>query len=593
MNSDFRKIYNYCSITKPVIEKYEDLSWKVMEIGSDWEKEKMLIGAKGTDDIPQDTEGEEGEDVTWQPENGNSVESNGVKKSTDPPRNYLGVLPFAVIVFYNVSGGPFGIEPTVRAAGPLYSIIGFIFFILVWSVPEALVTAELGATYPHASGGVAWVEEAFGRKASGVMGYISWISGATDNAIYPALFLSYLRQILSAKNADDGGDDAGRTAEDVIFLIVCSTILTCINYFGLEIVGNMSIIIAIISMSPFVIMCAVGIFKIQPHRWLVPSSPDAGIYQFDDDAAGEGDSIPPGLFVLPNLLNIVWRPFLNNLFWNVNSFDAGANLSKEVRDLKTVYADGMKLSILFVAVSYILPLLVATGAAETKQEDWVSGYLATVAIEIVGPWLGGWMVVAAGISNISLFMAELSADSYQIMGMAERGLVPKIFTHRSRFGTPTYGILLCWLVIVFMSFSNFNELIQMMNFNYTLSLFMEYAAFIKLRMRDDKRSQPYRIPLNTFGCILFITPAIVSMLVILLASSYKTFVYCVGFLMLGAIGYWFQTLCRHKNWIEYVECEEGIDYGHTPNDLDFTSVEQREDDEDADIQLHDERPQIV
>lgn len=75
-----------------------------MEIGSDWEKEKMLIGAKGTDDIPQDTEGEEGEDVTWQPENGNSVESNGVKKSTDPPRNYLGVLPFAVIVFYNVSG---------------------------------------------------------------------------------------------------------------------------------------------------------------------------------------------------------------------------------------------------------------------------------------------------------------------------------------------------------------------------------------------------------------------------------------------------------------------------------------------------------
>lgn len=42
-----------------------------------------------------------------------------------------------------------------------------------------------------------------------------------------------------------------------------------------------------------------------------------------------------------------------------------------------------------------------------------------------------------------------------------------------------------------------------------------------------------------------------------------------------------------------MECEEGIDYGHTPNDLDFTSVEQREDDEDADIQLHDERPQIV
>ena len=67
-----------------------------------------------------------------------------------------------MIVFYNVSGGPFGIEESVRSAGFLVSILEFLLMPLVWSVPEALVTAKLGSAYPEASGGVAWVEEAFG-----------------------------------------------------------------------------------------------------------------------------------------------------------------------------------------------------------------------------------------------------------------------------------------------------------------------------------------------------------------------------------------------------------------------------------------------
>ena len=52
---------------------------------------------------------------------------------------------------------------------------------LVWAVPEALVTAELGAAFQDPSAGVAWVEEAFGGSVGGLCGYLGWISGATDN----------------------------------------------------------------------------------------------------------------------------------------------------------------------------------------------------------------------------------------------------------------------------------------------------------------------------------------------------------------------------------------------------------------------------
>jgi len=51
------------------------------------------------------------------------------------------------------------------------------------------MTAELGAAFPEASGGVAWVEEAFGSNLAWITGWLGYIAGVTDNAIYPVLFL--------------------------------------------------------------------------------------------------------------------------------------------------------------------------------------------------------------------------------------------------------------------------------------------------------------------------------------------------------------------------------------------------------------------
>ena len=93
----------------------------------------------------------------------------------------LGVIPLAVLVFYNVSGGPFGVETTVRAGGNFYALLGFLVMPFCWSLQEALLTAELGSTFVEASGGVAWVEEAFGPGAGWIAGYLGWIAGATDS----------------------------------------------------------------------------------------------------------------------------------------------------------------------------------------------------------------------------------------------------------------------------------------------------------------------------------------------------------------------------------------------------------------------------
>lgn len=80
-----------------------------------------------------------------------------------PSRPRLSVLPLIALIFYDVSGGPFGVEDSVRAGGgPLLALLGFIVLPIFWSLPEALITAELAASFPENGGYVIWISSAFG-----------------------------------------------------------------------------------------------------------------------------------------------------------------------------------------------------------------------------------------------------------------------------------------------------------------------------------------------------------------------------------------------------------------------------------------------
>jgi amino acid transporter len=112
--------------------------------------------------------------------------------------------------------------------------------------------------------------------------------------------------------------------------------------------------------------------------------------------------------------------------------------------------------------------------------------------QVAGNWLAWWVVLAAAASQIGQFQAEMSSDSYQLQGMAERGFLPKCLARRSKHGTPTVGILLSSLGVVCLGFFSFVDIVEMLNAVYCLAELLEFAAFVWLRVTAPALPRPYK-----------------------------------------------------------------------------------------------------
>ena len=100
-------------------------------------------------------------------------------------RRELGLVPLAAVVFFNVSGGPYGIEDMVPSFGPGLTLALLLLTPLVWSLPVSLVMAELASAMPDEGGYVTWVRRAFGGFWSFQVGWWSWVDSFVDIAVYP------------------------------------------------------------------------------------------------------------------------------------------------------------------------------------------------------------------------------------------------------------------------------------------------------------------------------------------------------------------------------------------------------------------------
>lgn len=430
----------------------------------------------------------------------------------------VSIIPLVFLIFYEVSGGPFGVEDSVQAAGPLLALMGFVVFPFIWSVPEALVTAELGTMFPENGGYVVWVSSALGPYWGFQQGWMKWLSGVIDNALYPVLFLDYLKSAIPIL-----ADGFPRVAA----VLVITVALTYMNYRGLTVVGWVAILLGAFSLLPFLVMGAVAVPKIEPSRWLVL-----------------------------DLNNVDWALYLNTLFWNLNYWDSISTLAGEVDNPGRTLPRALFYGLILVVVSYFFPLLIGTGAIPLHRDEWSDGYFSEIANILGGVWLRFWVQGASAVSNMGMFVAEMSSDSFQLLGMAERGMIPECFAKRSRYGTPLVGILFSASGIVLLSWLSFQEIVAAENFLYCFGMIMEFLAFVKLRIDHPEAPRPYKVPLGTIGAVMMCIPPTLLIVVVLVLASVKVMVISLLAVLIGLVVQPCLKYAEKKRWLRFSNIQD-------------------------------------
>ncbi|KAL8130524.1 hypothetical protein V2J09_019679 [Rumex salicifolius] len=432
------------------------------------------------------------------------------------PKKKLTLITLVFLIYFEVAGGPFGEEQAVQAAGNLFAILGFTIFPFIWSVPEALITAELSTAYPGNGGFVIWAERAFGPFMGSLLGTWKFFSASVVIASFPVLGVDYLQRLFPLFTAG-----LPRT----LTIIFSTLFLSFMNYTGLTIVGWAAVALGIISLAPFIIMSFVAIPQIKPKRWL-----NLGHKGVKKD----------------------WNLFFNTLFWNLNFWDSVSTLAGEVDKPHKTFPRALFISIIFICLSYILPLMAVTGAVDVNQNLWESGFLADASRTIAGQWIKIWIEIGAVLSSIGLFEAQMSSCTYQVLGMANIGFLPRFCAARSkRFKTPWVGILVSCMISLGASFLEFDDIVASANFLYSLGMLLEFAAFVWLRYKRPNLKRPYRVPVN-IPCLVIMCLVPSALLVFIMTVANSTVLIVSGAMTAVGIAWYFVTrLCKSMNWCHF------------------------------------------
>ena len=423
----------------------------------------------------------------------------------------LGFSAVLALIFFNVSGGPLGSEQIVSYGGPVLGLSSLLAFALVYSLPQALITAELSTAFPRNGGYSIWVREAFGDFWAVQESYWAWFSGVIDCALYPALLYAAAAKtpmfswLPSATNAGEGVGSWEEYLAKVFVLLIFSAP----NLFSSRAVGKGLVVLGILVMAPYCVMTALAI----PH--LNPSN----------------------LHEKPTELRL--GDMLSIIFWSMSGFDSASTFAGEVDRPQRTFPRVLLLSVLIQLLCYIFPLLFAA-MIDKDWTKWDEGSLTDVANKELGggKWLATWTLISAVLSNWGLFASELFEDSYMLLGMGETGLAPSCFGWQKftcgmwcgkrrctwTLRTPIPAILFQIVLVGMLLGLDYNRIVCIDNFFTAASSALEFASALRLRTSQPDLHRPFRVPLGTILFTLFVVipPFAISLIVLVVTAAEST-----------------------------------------------------------------------
>lgn len=357
----------------------------------------------------------------------------------------------------------------IPSFGPGTTLILLFLTPLIWSLPVALAMSELAAAMPDEGGYVEWTRRAFGPFWAFQVGWWSWIDSFVDVAVYPALFVEYVRFWYPAMTPGE------RWGLVVVFIAV----LTWLNVLGVRPTGRAAVVLAVVSLMPVVGFVVVGLGAARVSPW-APLAP----------GGQELEALGLGLAVV---------------MWNYSGWDMPSTVLGETRAPGRTFRVAVFLALPVLAAAYVLPVGVALASGAVEWNGWTTGVLPVVARSVGGAWLGHAVAAGAVVSTAGLFMSLLLTNSRLPYVLARDRQMPAwLGAVHPRFGTPWPAVVLSAACYAAFAVFSFKELIVLTVWLYSLSLVVELAAFVWLRVVEPDMPRPWRVPGGAIGVSLVV-----------------------------------------------------------------------------------------
>lgn len=374
---------------------------------------------------------------------------------TPARRRGLSLAPLVAATYFMVSGGPYGLEELVAAAGYKRAIVVLLVTPLVWSVPTALMVGELAAAIPEEGGYYAWVRRALGPFWGFLDAWLALAASVFDMALYPVLFAEYISRAVPAWSSPQARVALG-----------CAMIVACAlwNLRGTRAVAGGALILGVAMVGPFAAM--VGLAAAHPS----PPAVHDGHHSV---------SLFGGILVA---------------MWNTMGWDNASTIAGEVERPQRTYPIAIFSAVGLVIVSYVLPVLAAARTG-LDPSQWTTGSWV-VAAEVLGGRPLAWLVVVGGaVCGLGVFNALVLSYSRIPMVLARDGFFPKPFAYVSpKTGVPVVSVVVCCVLYAACLGIGFRRLVELDIVLDGVALALEFLAFLVLRVREPDLPRPFRVP---------------------------------------------------------------------------------------------------
>lgn len=378
--------------------------------------------------------------------------------------------PLVAVMFFTVSGGPFGLEGLIGSVGPGLAILLLVATPLLYSVPETLLVGELASMLPAEGGYYQWVKRAFGRFWGFWNGWLSWTYSLLDMAIYPVLLLQYAHYFAPGLSR----------LETWLLCVALIWGATGLNLRGTRVVGTASGWFVALVLAPFALLAGVALV-----HWIRHPATPFPVTPFR--AAGTSFLGALGVGVSQSI-------------WNYSGWDNASTIGGEIEQASATYPRALARALPLVTVVYLLTIVPAL--ALTDWTRWTDGAWPALSTVVVGKWLGAWVALAGMLSAFALFNALLLVYSRIPLVLAQDSLLPAALARTDAGGTPRNAVLVSAIVYSVFALLPFGGLLAGDVLLYTAALALEFASLIALRRSEPNLRGAFRVPVGTAALVV-------------------------------------------------------------------------------------------